>query len=647
MRSRALRDRFSRLLPTLLLAWLPSSPAMASQGLLKVTSFPSGAVLFVDGVSTGRQTPALIVLEEGPHVVTVQRTGGGWEPVTRTLTIARGRNDLDVTLVPLLTDGSSCWDLNENQQCDLPSEDSTGDGKCTPADCQGAMGEPGREGAPGAPGTNGSSCRVVQEPDGATIQCEDGSSARVFDGVPGPAGSSLAGLAYLLGLEPSSITVPPEAIQPAECASAWVALSVGGASLGEVFGLVGEEEISRLSRYAVAVRMDDAGLDLDGLVGGAAQLSVRARDAGGSLDISGIVTEIGLAGVTPDGALYVVVLEPALARLERSRGFASFSEKSVPDIVGLVLDDGSVDSNFELVGSYPAVPFEMQYDETDFDFVNRLMEEEGISYFFAGDGTMVAGDDGTSFSNGPSLPYIGHFVPPSPAVSTVSSFRANRGLVSSTATVSGFDPGVPASVFGSASAAGGIGEIYRFFPEVTTAARASQLARVELERARVAGARHQGTSNAPDLRAGSVITITGPGVRFSGSYLVTKVTHVLTPGDAGGACFAYGNEFSAIPAAQSFRPSRHTPSPRVKGVLSALVDEVDAQQYRVKVRFPWIRTGEGESNWIRVGYPPGRKSEAFLPEVGDEVIVEFVGGDVNEPIVIGGLWNGSDPPPSR
>jgi type VI secretion system VgrG family protein len=623
--SRALEARLGRLLLALVLISLPSF-ATASIGLLKVTSFPSGAEILVDGSSTGRETPALLLVAEGAHKVTIRRSGGDWAPETRAITITRGRNDLDVTLVPVLTDGSSCWDLNENHQCDLATEDATGDGVCTPADCRGAQGNPGLPGLPGMPGRDGSSCSAVREPDGATIQCEDGSSARVFDGAPGPPGSasSLSGLAYLLGLEPPSISVPLEAIQPADCASASAALMVGGAPLGDIVGLVGKDEISRPFRYSVAVSMDDAGLD-----------------------VSGIVTEIGLAAVTTTGALYVVVLEPSLARLSRSRGYASFFDRTVPDIVRSVVNEAGVDAILALVRSYPSRPFEMQYDETDLDFVSRLMQEEGIHYVVAGDGSVLVADDAASFSNGPTLPYVGHFVPPSPATAALSSFRANSGLVSAAATIAGFDPDIPASVFGSASAGSGLGELYRFLPDVTTTARASSLARTELERARVEGARHGGTSNAPEIRAGEVVGVTGIGARFSGSYLVTGVTHVLTPGDTEGACFSYGNAFDAIPSSQAFRPPRRTPTPRVKGVLSATVEEVDRGRYRVKVKFPWFRNGDGESGWIRVGYPPGRGNEAFLPEIDDEVIVSFLGGDVRQPIIVGGLWNESHPPPSR
>jgi type VI secretion system VgrG family protein len=636
----------------LLALFLIAAPpfAGASQGLLKVSSFPSGAEVLVDGVSTGRETPALLLLSTGAHDVAVRRVGSDWEPQTRAITITRGRNDLDVTLVPVLTEGATCWDLNANHQCELGTEDATGDGLCTPADCRGPQGSPGLPGLPGAPGRDGSSCSAVRESDGASIECEDGSSARVFDGAPGPPGpsaSSLAGLAQLLGLDPPSISIPPEAIQPADCGSATLALTLGGAALGDVVGLVGDEGISRLFRYTIAIRMDDAGLDLEGLVGGAARLFVRARASGGALDVSGIVTEIGLAAITGDGALYVVVLEPSLARLSRSRGYASFSDVSVPDVVESVLNGDGIDVSFALGGSHPPLPFDMQYGETDLDFVSRLMEDEGMYFTVAEDGTVVVGDDGASFTNGPSLPYLGHFVPPSPALAALSSFRASRGLVTAKATIAGFDPRVPASVFGSASAGSGLGEIDRFLPDVTTSARASLLARIELERARLEGARHGGTSNAPDIRAGEVVGVTGAGDRFSGQYLVTGVTHALTPGDGAGACFSYGNAFTAIPAGQAFRPPRRAPAPRVKGVLSALVEDVDRDGYRVKVKFPWLHDGEGESSWMRVGHPPGRGDESFLPEVGDEVIVAFIAGDVSQPIVLGGLWNGSDPPPTR
>jgi uncharacterized protein involved in type VI secretion and phage assembly len=140
--------------------------------------------------------------------------------------------------------------------------------------------------------------------------------------------------------------------------------------------------------------------------------------------------------------------------------------------------------------------------------------------------------------------------------------------------------------------------------------------------------------------------VQGSGAGFSGSFYVTSVQHVLRPEASG--CFAYGNSFSAVPASFVFRPERVTPPPRVPGLITGLVtNRNDPDQLgRVRVRFP---TGV-ESNWARVtfalwGNVPSAGS--LVPDVGDEVLVAFVGGDLRNPVVIGGLFNGDDRPPTN
>jgi hypothetical protein len=160
-----------------------STSLYAANGTLKVTSFPSGADVIVDGIPTGQSTPMSVALSEGEHTVTVQLPGPGWNPDTRTVTIVPGNNDLSVTLLPTINagmDGLNCWDLNNNGACDLATEDSSGDGECNALDCQGAEGAPGPEGPEGPQGPQGET--GPQGPAGA-----DGAPGP--EGPPGPAGA--------------------------------------------------------------------------------------------------------------------------------------------------------------------------------------------------------------------------------------------------------------------------------------------------------------------------------------------------------------------------------------------------------------------------------------------------------------------------
>ena len=125
--------------------------------------------------------------------------------------------------------------------------------------------------------------------------------------------------------------------------------------------------------------------------------------------------------------------------------------------------------------------------------------------------------------------------------------------------------------------------------------------------------------------------------------------------DGEGGCLAYGNVFELTPESVPYRPERTTAIPTVGGLQTAIVtgpagvpsyaDELG----RVKVQFPWDREGGSDENsfcWVRVSQPPG-VDEAFIPEVGDEVVVGFFEGDPSRPVIVGRLFNGQDLPPAR
>src|SRR3989338_4416781 len=162
---------------------LISTPLSAATGALKVTSFPSGAEVIVDDVSTGKTTPMSVSLPEGDHKVTVQILGSGWGPDTRIVTIAAGNNDLSVTLLPVLTQGPPGPKGDKGDPC--PQGPLGGVGPPGPPGTEGAVGPPGAPGLPGAPGPSGlAGHRVISrqtaygsEDAGATITCPSGQVA--------------------------------------------------------------------------------------------------------------------------------------------------------------------------------------------------------------------------------------------------------------------------------------------------------------------------------------------------------------------------------------------------------------------------------------------------------------------------------------
>jgi type VI secretion system secreted protein VgrG len=356
--------------------------------------------------------------------------------------------------------------------------------------------------------------------------------------------------------------------------------------------------------------------------------------------VSGIVTAAENGGAIEGDFLYVLTIEPTLARARSFRGFATFERQSPSDIIALVLQPFGISISINLLGGAGLLDYEAQWNESSLDFVSRLMEREGIHFHFLDDGRMIVSDANAAFGAGPSLPYLGHFADPDTA-ETVSSFRSGSALSPGRVTVRGWDYVGKRDVEGTATSTG-VGDIFTFSVDAVSREIADHRAETLLDREQSEAQTGTGTSNSPGLRAGKRVAIGGTGSPFNGSYVVTKVQHVAYPSDD---CFSYGNAFAAIRADVPFQPEARTPIPRFPGTVSALVTRVESTGlYRVKVRFPWLPSSD--SNWARVAVPAA--SGAFvLPEVDDEVLVAFEHGDVRFPVVIGRLWNGVDKPPTN
>jgi type VI secretion system VgrG family protein len=505
----------------------------------------------------------------------------------------------------------------------------------------GPAGPPGAPGAPGAPGSPGP--RGSPGPPGP----------RGPQGPPGPPGSGDAVALKLaaFGVDPTPFFGAASDLRPADCgAGGSLSLTVGGNAMGEVVALAGTEAISEPFRFVVAAQGPSL-VDPAALLGAAARLTIAA--GGGSTAVSGIVTGARSSAVADGRALVVVTLEPALARLARGSGLAIHQGESVPDIVEAVAGAASVPLTLALQGSYDPVEFQVQYRESELAFVSRLMEEEGIFYFFQHDstGSMVLGDANSGFPAADApLTYAGDGAVGS---LVLSRFAKEQELVPGKVTLRGHDFERPSQLI-EGSAGSGDREIFDFSAAITRMPRANRLARLRLERATLEGQTGVGASGAPVPRAGRILTVTDTlGGAFGGTYVVTAARHVALR-DRPGACFSYAVEFQCIPSSTPFRPSRKTRIPSVGGTVTAVVtgaagEEVHTDQFgRVKVQFHWDRQGshdENSSAWIRVAVPAGRLGERFVPEVGDEVLVAFEDGDPSQPFIVGSLYNGDRRPP--
>jgi len=494
---------------------------------------------------------------------------------------------------------------------------------------------------------NSGDLRVVEEP--ADCRPSEVPMSWSVEGPPGPPGQpgtvpndDVARLADLAGDPEFADGLPRGLVQPLDCLGVLEVTGLGDAPI-PVVGMIGADGISRIPRYRIVVEAPPAPTWLGSPV------EVRFTGDQSSATFGGIVTEVAEVGSAAGGPLAAVELAPIAARLGLDRGFQVIQGASIPDL----LDDmmNRVGQPFErlLSASYEPLDMVVQYRETDLDFLNRLLEEAGVFYYFRSDGRLVATDFNDGLDRGAGSITFGDGA----HGRRLTSFRSGDRLAASAATVIGFDfETTVAPVVATAPPGGGHPELAFFRPSVDSPGGAASAARIELERARAASGFATGSSTAADLRAGRVVTI-DVGTGLDGSYIVTGVRHVFVRDSNG--CLLYGNAFNATPDARAYRPPRVTPQPRITGPESAIVVGRDPlgvpedEFGRVKVKFHWDRAG-GDSDtsaWIRVAHPAGRTdaAPAYVPDVGDEVLVLFAHGDVRFPYVVGSLYNAVDTPP--
>jgi type VI secretion system secreted protein VgrG len=344
--------------------------------------------------------------------------------------------------------------------------------------------------------------------------------------------------------------------------------------------------------------------------------------------------------------------------------YAIHQNRSATEIVADVLGDAGMPPSsldFRVTGSDPPREYVVQYEESDWAFISRLLEEEGIYSFFhetGGEPTLVLGDSPAGYDAIAGGTYSGHLSDASAGAQRITTFQAIGRNWVGTHVVRGYsidDPRLLVESTTSRSGVGAQGEGYRFALPLATLGDTADAAARDADRAEAGRLLHRGTSQLVDLRVGSAFSVgdkTSAG--FGGSYVATELQHVALY-DSAQSCLRYANSFVAIPSTSPYRPPRTTPKPRIHGPQPAVVtgpagEEIHTDSLgRVKVQFYWDRVGQTDENssaWVRVAQAVGHLGTYQVPEVGDEVLVSFQGGDDRTPIVIGMLWNGSDPPPS-
>ncbi|BAU74752.1 type VI secretion system Vgr family protein [Metapseudomonas furukawaii] len=385
----------------------------------------------------------------------------------------------------------------------------------------------------------------------------------------------------------------------------------------------------------------------------ATHLTVTLHNDASQRPLDALVAEIHQLPADATADRYQLVLRPWLWWLALARNNRVFQNQTTSDIVtGIFADHGFTDYRLALSGSYEPREYCVQYGETDFAFVSRLMEEDGIFWFFtheAGKHNLVLGDSNDAFPpipNGPGVPYLGQEIG-ARELHGVRSGQLCLQAVAGAYSATDYEFTTPStSLYSQAEAVAGTRMLYEHPGGYTTKARGDALAKQRVDGLRSQEKRFIGESDCRWLVPGHWFTLTGhEDESLNIDWVVTSVTHEASH-------TRYHNRFEAIPRATTYRPARVTPKPRMHTQTALVVgkggEEIWTDQYgRIKIQFPWDRDGrndETSSCWVRVVLPWSGKGFGmqFIPRIGQEVIVTFIDGDPDRPLVTGCVYNGDN-----
>jgi type VI secretion system secreted protein VgrG len=446
----------------------------------------------------------------------------------------------------------------------------------------------------------------------------------------------------------------------------------------KVTGFSGEEEISRLFSFRVEFCSDDSDIAFDDIVGKPCVLEIHA--VSGSRYVNGIVRRFERTGEGSSLTYYAAEVVPVhwlLTKRYKSRIFQKHncSDMTIPGIIKKVFDDAGIPSDnyhFALQGNYDTREYVVQYRESEMNFISRLMEEEGIFFFFehtTDKHMMVIGDHPVAHTETPNESEFAFRDPTGLVTEREQEFiynvRDGQEVQAGAVALDDYNFKQPRVDLTATTAA----EQYTSLEfsdcpgEYIDKSVGDRYASVRLEEFQCQRRVQRMEVNVRALLPGYTFALKEhPTESVNREYLVTRIVHTARqPQSAQEEAGAeYGIEYRAevrtIPSDVPFRPPRITPRPVVRGTQTAVVvgpsgEEIYTDKYgRVKVQYFWDREGvydENSSRWTRVsqGSAGGQYGMMFLPRVGQEVVVDFLEGDPDRPLIVGRVYNNDQMPP--
>lgn len=443
----------------------------------------------------------------------------------------------------------------------------------------------------------------------------------------------------------------------------------------KVVNFTGDEGISRLYEFAIELISDNADLDSDVMLESPASLIIKL--GADSRNIQGIVSHFEAVKQVNNKTIYKAKLVPRLWELSLYHTNEIYLDQTVPEIIETVLKEaGFTNLDYDisgLQGTYKKWPYKCQYGENHLDFISRLMERDGIYYYFAegNSGEKLVFCDTLNAQETISIPDILYSPSASLEINSlennVHSFVSQQKRVPHRVLVKDYNDDKPSvDIKGEAIIdpdANPNSEVYVWGQNIETPDEGKLLADIRAEEILAGKKTYHGESSVIRLLAGYNFKLNQHfRAACNQEYLLLSINHegsdpsVLDSSNSGSApATIYNNQFSAISSTTQYRPEQLTAKPEIHGTLNAFIDaegdgqyaELDEEgRYRVTLPFDRVdRDGGKASHWIRMSQPFSGENQgmSFPLHKGAEVLLTFVGGDPDRPIISGSIPNASQP----
>ncbi len=438
--------------------------------------------------------------------------------------------------------------------------------------------------------------------------------------------------------------------------------------------LKGTEALSHSFTLEAELLSTDARVDRHALLGQPVTFTLPTQSLLNPRYLNGKITRVAVRSEELNGtryAVYALTVEPDLWPMKRDRNLRIFQGQTVPQIVQTLLKEYGVNVESRLSGSYRVWEYCVQYQESSFDFISRLMELEGIYYGFRHEAerhVMVLWDAADQHHAFPGYETIAYHVTPSGGSVTeegISQWSLAESVTPGMYSTDDYDFRKPNAWMlqarqNPASPVPGAVDVYDWPGHFVDHSHGEFYTRIRQEVWQVEHHSVSGSGTATGIAPGFTFSvINAPHFSDNGEYLVTSATYDFAEnsyasGDGEGS--THNIAFTVLPSSVTYRASPETRWPKTHGPQTAKVvgpkgESIWTDRYgRVKVKFHWDRLAKGDdtsSCWVRVS--SAWAGQGFggvqIPRVNDEVVVDFINGDPDRPLIIGRVYNEASMPP--